>query len=161
MSLRKLYLTPDQSGYSVADGADTLSVKLDGGLSRYRKDVLGAASSVGVQWTVGPTDYAYLRSFYRTAVARGTEPFLVDLILDDPLPTEHEAYFEVGSMKLSGVRGFTYTVQASLEVKPVAADAEFDVALVEVYEAYGPGASGTLDLIAAFMRDDVSRTLGA
>lgn len=132
-----LSLAPDQSGYSVEDGQEVLSVKLDGGLSRYRRDVVGAASMVRVQWTVGPTEYTYLRAFYRTTTARGTEAFLVDLILDNATLTRHEAYFVPGSMKLTGVSGLTYTVQAALEVKPAAPDTNYDEALVMLYDAYG------------------------
>lgn len=146
-----LSLAPDQAGYSVEDGEEVLSVRLDGGLSRYRRDVVGAASSVRVQWTVGPTEYAYLRAFYRTTTGRGTEAFLVDLILDSATLTRHTAYFVPGSMKLTGVSGLTYTVQAMLEVKPLAPDADYDAALVALYEAYGEQSAAFLSDLEQFV----------
>ena len=148
-----LKVTPDQAGYSVTDGEEVLAVKLDGGLSRYRRDVVGAASTVRVQWSVGPTEYTYLRAFYRTTTSQGTESFLVDLILDSATLTQHTAYFVPGSMRLTRVRGNTYTVQAQMEVKPLAPDSEYDEALVMIYEEYGSLRGEFLSDIKAFVND--------
>lgn len=119
MALTKLALAPDNSSYSVTDGKEVVSVALDGGAGRYRHDILGASSFVSVQWVCDRTEYRYLRTFYSALVDKGATPFLIDLILDDPLPVEHKAYFVPGSMTLTGQKGLSYYVSAQLEVEPV------------------------------------------
>lgn len=151
MALSKLILPPDKEGYSVTDGTEVIAVQLDGGAARYRRDVLGATSRVPVQWKLNPGNYRYLRAFYRTATNNGATPFLIDLLMDEPTLTEHQAYFVPGSMKLSSVSGLTHTVAAELEVIPDLPDAAYDAALVMIYEEYGPYGSVTiLDELEAF-----------
>ena len=145
-----LALAPDQAGYSVTEPEEVLAVQLDGGLPRFRQDLIGGAKKVTVQWTIGPADYSYLKAFYRTTVGRGAEAFLVDLILDEPVLTQHEAYFNPGTMKLTGVQGLTYTVKAELFVKPIAPDTEYDEALVELVGIYGTDTTRMLNLFEEF-----------
>lgn len=116
--LTKFVLPPDNSSYSVTDGMETIATQLDGGASRYRRDVLGATSKVMVAWTVGPDEYKYIRSFYRGITASGSLPFEIDLLLDEPELTPHKAYFRPGSLSLNGQKGYTYYVSAELEVYP-------------------------------------------
>lgn len=137
MALTKLTIPPDQSGYSVTDGTEVISVKLDGGASRFRRDVLNAASRVTVQWSVTPDNFRYLRAFYRSVTAQGSTPFLIDLLLDEPELTEHQAYFIPGTMRLQSQRGLQYVVAAELEVAPDLPDSEYDAILVTLYNEYG------------------------
>ncbi len=137
MALTKLTIPPDQSGYSVTDGNEVISVKLDGGASRFRRDVLNAASRVTVQWSVTPDNFRYLRAFYRSVTAQGSTPFLIDLLLDEPELTEHQAYFIPGTMRLQSQRGLQYVVAAELEVAPDLPDSEYDAILVTLYNEYG------------------------
>jgi len=137
MALSKLTIAPTKEGYGVTDGTEVIAVQLDGGASRYRRDVLGATSRVTVQWSVGPDVYRYLRAFYRTATNNGATPFLIDLLMDEPSLTEHQAHFVPGSMRLTGVQGLTYTVNAELEVSPDLPDEDYDTALVMLYGEYG------------------------
>ena len=68
---------------------------------------------------LGPDGYQYLRNFYNGLLIAGSEPFLIDLILDDSYLTEHTAYFLPGSLTLNGVSGTNYQVSAELEVRPL------------------------------------------
>lgn len=137
MALSKFTIPPNKEGYGVTDGSEVIGVKLDGGASRYRRDVVGSTSRVTVQWSLNPSSYRYIRAFFRTATANGSSPFLIDLLMDEPALTEHTAHFVPDSMQLTNVRGNTYTVSAELEIKPLPADEEYDTALVMLYEEYG------------------------
>lgn len=116
--MNKFIIPPDSSSYSVSDGKEVVAIQLDGGASRYRRDVIGATSTVSVSWILGREQYLYLRSFYRGLAGKGATPFLIDLILDDFELTEHKAYFVPGSVQLTGQKGLTYWVSAQLEVYP-------------------------------------------
>jgi hypothetical protein len=136
MALSKLRLAPDSSSYSVTDGKEVVSVALDGGAGRYRHDILGASSVVSVQWICDRNEYRYLRTFYSEIVDKGSLPFAIDLILDDPLPVEHKAYFIPGSMTLTGQRGLSYYVTAQLEVEPVGVSDD-DLVFAALYSEFG------------------------
>lgn len=157
--MQKLSITPDEAGYSAATGEETLRVQLDGGAGRYRRDILGASSSVEVQWTIGPTEYAYLKTFSRVATAQGALPFLIDLILDEPFPVEHEARIIPGSFSLASVQGMTYTVRASLEVTPNAPDDEYDEGLLLIVGEYGEDAGLILLSFEEIANVDMPRSL--
>lgn len=118
MAISKLIIPPDNSSYTVADGKEVVSTVLDGGAARYRRDILGATSTVSVTWILGRDEYKYLRSFYRGVTQKGALPFLIDLVLDSFELTEHKAYFLPGSMQLTGQKGLTHWVSAQLEVYP-------------------------------------------
>lgn len=137
-ALTKLILRPDNSSYSVTDGKEVVSTALDGGAGRYRRDILGATSSVNVQWVCDREDYHYIRAFYRSLLGKGAKPFLIDLVLDDPLPVEHKAYFVPGSMTLTSQRGLSYIVQAQLEVEPAEIDDVYETFFAAVYSNFGP-----------------------
>lgn len=132
----KLALAPDQQQYATAEGTRQVYSKLDGGLGRYRRDLLNGTYKVDVQWTVGDADFVYLNTFYR--VVEGVNPFLMDLILDAAVLTEHECRFIPGTFRLTSIKGEQYTVRAQLEVRPAIADDEFDAGLVTTYESFGP-----------------------
>ena len=133
----KFVLAPTQASYSVRDGEATLSVRLDGGASRYRRDVLNANRIVTCEWRLSAGDFQYFRAFYNTETVSGSGGFLIDLIIDDADLTEHEAHFVPNTVQMSVVSGTTYSVRADLEVQPIARDAVYDASLVDVYEAYG------------------------
>ena len=137
MPLTKLILAPDRTAYTVQDGVETLEVKLDGGASRFRWDIVGSTSNVTVQWSVGPENYQYLRAFYRTISSHGADPFLIDLILDEPSFTEHTVHFIPGSMRLQSQSGLKYVVAAQLEVIPEIEDSALNESIVEIINAYG------------------------
>lgn len=137
MSLTKFTIAPDNSSYSVTDGKEVVSVALDGGASRYRRDILGASSIVNVQWVCDREEFHYIRAFFRSLTGKGALPFVIDLILDDPLPVEHKAYFVPGSMVLTSQRGLSYYVTAQLEVEPVDLDEELEMDYVFLFNEFG------------------------
>jgi hypothetical protein len=137
MAISKFIIPPDNSSYSVTDGSQVIATQLDGGAARYRRDILGATSKVGVSWTLGPEEYKYLRSFYRALCVSGSRPFLIDLILDDPVLTEHKAYFVPNSMQLTGQKGLTYFVACQLEVYPAEMDLEAEADFAAIYSYWG------------------------
>lgn len=137
MALTKFIYVPDSSSYSVADGIEVLSTKLDGGASRYRKDILGATSTVDCTWILGQTDYKYFRAFFRALTEKGATPFLIDLILDEPALTEHKAYFIPSSIRLTGTQGNIFWVSAQLEVYPAEMDKEAAIEFVNLTNILG------------------------
>lgn len=118
MAMAKFAIPPDNSQYSVTDGKEVVATQLDGGAARYRRDIIGATSSVNVTWILGTNDYKYLRSFYRGITEKGAKPFLIDLILDEFELTEYKAYFIPGSLQLTQQKGLAYWISAQLEVYP-------------------------------------------
>jgi hypothetical protein len=109
---------PDQDGYNVTDGPETISVDLDGGAPFVRRDQLGTYATVICQWTLGPVEFAAVRTFYKTTTVSGSLPFLIDLIVDSPALTRHKAYFKPSTFKLNSQSGLTYVVGATLLVNP-------------------------------------------
>lgn len=134
--MEKLVISPDSVGYTTLDGEEVVSIQLDGGASRTRRDKIGASSFVNCRWSLNALQYLYLRAFYNTATAKSSIPFLVDLLIDKPDVVEHVARFVPGSWSLAETRGRGYFVEARLEVDPVAIDEEFDEALIEFYGIY-------------------------
>lgn len=102
-----------------------------------RLDVLDASSIVNCQWTVGPSEYAYLRQFYVLNVRQGAAAFLIDLILDDSLLTEYTARFVPDTWSLSSHSGLSYTVTAQLEIEAIEQDYEYLDRLMDLVTAYG------------------------
>lgn len=145
MPLKKLLLTPAESGYTVDDGDETLSIKLDGGKARYRKDMLNATATVRVRWQCDRYEYEYLKAFYKgSASDTGATPFLLDLIIDEAFQlTEHTCYFIPGKFKLNRIRGHLHEVQADLEVIPKTYfDGYYDI-IVLLYELFPDDPTGT------------------
>lgn len=130
MALYKLALAAERSGYSAVAGESTKRRAVAGGRSRFRRDMIGARTGVSVQWQLDAGEYDYLLSFYRAATDGGALPFLIDLLMDGPFVAEYEASFASGPPSLVGVSGETFTIRATLEVKPTARDPVADAALV-------------------------------
>ena len=137
MPLTKLTISPENTAYSFIDGSEVNSVSLEGGSSRYRRDIVGATSTVTVSWIFNAIEYDYFRAFYRGVSAKGSKPFLIDLILDDSELIEHEVHFIVNSVNLVSQQGNSYSVTAQLEVKPKTYDEDDDVVFVDLYNSYG------------------------
>jgi len=138
MALTKFAIAPNQAGYSVTDGQETISQKLDGGKGRYRLDVLNSSRAVNVRWNFNESEYLYFRAFYNTITVSGSLPFLIDLVIDSSALTEHEAHFVTKSVSLSQtIAGKQFTVGAQLEIKPDIPDAEYDETIVMLVDEYG------------------------
>lgn len=146
MSLMKLTLTPDQDGYNLEAPLSALVNKLAGGGSRLRRDLLNAPMKANVTWTLDEAQYNYIRTFHRF-LDDGSQPFLMDLLVDTSTLTEHECRFIPGSFKLSTVKGGVRKVVAALEVIPIPSDDAYDEGLVTTYEAFGADGSEACALI--------------
>ena len=116
MALTKLILSPLYVGYAITPSKETISVQLDGGASRFRKDFSGAPFVVDVAWKANSRKYKYLWCFYRGISESGALPFLIDLKLDDFEEDEYTAHFL--SFRVESISGNVYSVMAQLEVIP-------------------------------------------
>lgn len=112
----KCLLAPDNSAYTAEYGEEVVRSALDGGAGRYRSDILNSSTMVGVQWITDREGYDYLMAFYRTITKRGALPFTIDLIINDSELFEHTVHIVPGSFKLTGQKGLSHTVAATLEV---------------------------------------------
>ena len=136
--MTKLELSPSTSGYSVKPGTETLSVKLDGGLSRHRKDIANSASLVSVSWVCDRNQFRYINSFYNLITDKGALPFELDLIIDNHELTNHTCKFVRGSFRLASKVGHRHVVTAQLEIKPIPyEDEDLELAFVVLYGEYG------------------------
>jgi hypothetical protein len=126
-----LSLPPDYASYAVTDSAQVLAVKLKGGASRYRQDILNSTSTVDCQWTLTATQYEYWRAFYRTATNTGAYPFYCPLTLDRSGVSNFKCYFVPDSISVSGMDGdVVFVIQAQLEVYPNPPDPISDAAII-------------------------------
>lgn len=159
--MQKLTLPPDNSGYASTEGVDVLVAKIDGGPARYRRDFIGATSTVNVTWrALSATGYKYLRAFFNTAAARGSVPFLADLILDDGALTEHECYFVPGTFGTQQVQGgVLFDVTAQFEVKPLPVDDAYNQGLIDAYAAFGEDSAEGLALLEQLVNVDLPNAL--
>jgi hypothetical protein len=156
--MQKLILPPDQASYSVSSADEVLRVQLDGGRGRYRRDILNASRMVNCQWTIGPENFQYLNVFYRYSVENASEPFLIDLYLDDPFLTEHQANFIPGSFSLSSQQGLTFVVTAQIEVKPSNYDPDYSSSYLMLIAEYGSVEAATeiLNLLEKLVNVDLA-----
>ena len=111
-------IPPDQESYAFQQYPTSVSTRLDGGASRFRNDLLGAAFELDVQWTVDANDFLYLNAFYRTAINNGADPFSIDLLLDDGQMRTYTAHFLPGTYGLREQKGKTFVVGGKIEVIP-------------------------------------------
>lgn len=119
MALPRFILAPESTGYVLEAPKETLSVRLDGGASRFRVDNPRNYYKVSVKWSFDDVEYRYWRGFFRTVLGSGAIPFLVDLITIRPDPEEHVARIIPGSVRLQEQSGKYYGVTAQLEAYPV------------------------------------------
>ena len=115
----KLPFIPEQSGYSVDHANQMVSVKLAGGRSRQRADVVGATHTVGATYLLDYDDYLTFEDFMINQTERGALPFLADLVVDFPSATQYLCQLVPESMKTTQVEGQSYRVSMDLEVDQV------------------------------------------
>jgi hypothetical protein len=153
MPLPKLLLEAAQAGYSNSPNATFKQAALGGGRSRFRLDLIGAPATVSVQWVCNPVQAQYLLAFIRSATATGPLPFLVDLILDDPMPAEYQAQLLPGTFGLGGTQGLSYTYRAQLEVVPMPPNPDADQSYLAIYSGYGDEGPDVLNLLSVLVND--------
>jgi hypothetical protein len=127
----KIQMAPDQDSYQIKENKSVLSVQLDGGQPRRRRDQLNMVVEVEIGFTCTPIEYQYLRAFYNVT-GKGADSFLIDLILDEADLVEYVANFKPGTWRLSKVNGLTYEVRTTIEVQPN--DGLDYAAIVDAYE---------------------------
>jgi hypothetical protein len=131
----KLPFIPEKTTYSYKVDGDVVSVELDGGLPRKRRDIAGSASKVECTWFLSPVQYQYFMAFYRFTIKRGALPFLVDLLIEQPYLEEMKASFVANSLSMKQI-GLSFEVSAELEVVPIGDD-DFDEMIVLFYDESG------------------------
>jgi len=120
MALEKLTYAPERAGYAIQHAPETVGVKLEGGLSRVRKDIIDGAELVNVQWRLNGTDYNAFWLFIKQNLNNGADRFSIDLFLKTNTLLEYTAQFVPGTLRLQQQRGDSYTLVAQLEVLPTA-----------------------------------------
>lgn len=133
----KFIIPPESESYSAEFGESVIRTKLEGGLGRYRKDILNNSIGVTCSWKFDAIQYDYFMAFYRSVADEGATSFEIDLILDASELIERTANFIPGSLKINQ-RGLTYFVSVTLEVRAEMHDSETDLEFVEDFnEQYG------------------------
>lgn len=158
MALPKLYLLVPQEGYSLDDGDAVLRAKVSSGPSRMRLDMLDAPMAVAVALVLEPQEFNYWRAFHRTTIARGSLPFLMDLMIDSPDVAEYQVQIVPGSVK-TGVQGTAHLVQMELEVSmsETPPTADYDTAIVMLQGLYGARAPNVLLSLEKLANHDLPR----
>lgn len=147
MALKKFTIPPQEAGYTVTDGEETIAEKLDGGASRYRADILNASLKVTVRWLFTQAQFGYFRAFYKGTTASGSLPFLLDLIIDEGTAlTEHTCNFVPRKLKTIKVKGHSYQVSVELEVRPIIHPDGFYDSIVFLYEQFGEDQAGASNM---------------
>lgn len=124
-----------EAGYSVAEPASVVAAQTKGGFGRNRADLDDATLTVTVGWRLPEADYDALMLFYKLGTNYGANPFLIDLVIDNGIPTTSTAYFGAQGPQLTQVTGLNYFVTATLEVVANIIDPVFDTAIVTVFNA--------------------------
>jgi hypothetical protein len=115
----KLSLKPEQDGYSAAHATPFIVVKLAGGRSRVRADVVNPTSLVSVSFKMDKGDYDQFMDDFRNQIAEGSIPFLMDLALDFPLATQYKVQMMPDTLKTNQVSGLSYVVSMQVEAEQV------------------------------------------
>lgn len=152
----KLELRPDQTQYLVAFAGDGIRSQLDGGAGRYRRGIRFNWHMVTVQWTLTPAKFDYLMAFRRTAIADGSIPFDIDLILDSEDILTYKAYIIPESFQLVAYSGLGFTVTAQLEVEPKAPDDAYELSLLMLLDTYGDDAETFLNMLEQLVNVDLN-----
>lgn len=114
-----LAIPPTSSGFATVDGDSTVSIQLDGGGPRVRKDQLNVVTRVSAAFVMTPEDYTYFRAFYRTSMKNGSQPFTIPLLgIDDSNWALYSAQMVGGTLKWPSNQGATLTVTMDMWVMP-------------------------------------------
>lgn len=134
MATPKIALPVDNNSYNVNFGNNVLSTALEGGASRFRKDLIGATHLGSVQWTTDVAGYRYLMAFWRTSLDYGSLPMIIDLVIDDAEVAEYTARIVPGTFGLKSQSGLEYVVGCQLEVEADLDAGVNDATIISDYE---------------------------
>lgn len=110
--------TPEQDGYRLRRGKETVTIRLDGGQSRVRRDVLGASHEVTCTFNLDQDEYTTFEGFFRERVQARSRLFRIPLLIDVPVAVNYLARVLDDPEELSATRGYAHTAQVRLEVIP-------------------------------------------
>lgn len=133
MTIYKLAMCPDQSGYSFQRGTNFSEIQTGSGNTRIRRTSKNAEHIVTVSWTTDKDGYDFLQAFYRLWESQSPKikHFILDLIIDNANLQEYECYFTAGGApNLVSVSGFCYQVSAQLRVRPLRVNRDNDEVIV-------------------------------
>ena len=116
MAIEQIQVLPTQNGFGIDYSKNALSVKLEGGRSRFGLNKKNGVSIVNVQYDLNADDYQYFWAFFNNSTERGALPFRSELYLNSNELTLHLCKFVQGSIKLLSQRGGRFIVGATLEV---------------------------------------------
>lgn len=110
--------TPEQDGYRLRRGAESVSIRLDGGRSRVRRDILGASHEATCTFLLDSSEYVAFEGFFREQLDARTALFRLPLLIDTPVAVNHLVRVLDDPEELASTRGHAHTVQVRLEVLP-------------------------------------------
>lgn len=114
----KVPFHPDQQAYRATPPPESvLEAQLSGGRPFQRRGILNGNWSVAVQFSCDRKEYDLLCGFY-SLWESNPRPFKINLILNESKLQEYVATFNAGSFSLASQRGLSYTVTATLSVRP-------------------------------------------
>lgn len=108
---------PDQDSYQYTPGQQMLSVQLEGGGPRLRRDYINPNHTVTCNYSCTREQYLILMGFFRERAQQFSKPFQANLVIDVPVLIPYICRL-VGEPKLINVQGFLYTVQVTYSVNP-------------------------------------------
>jgi hypothetical protein len=161
MVLPVLKLSPLIEGYTFEQGSSVMSIKLEGGLSRYRMDKIGASAQVNVRFILTKQQYNYFEAFYNTKIAMGSLPFEIGLISENSEIRTHKCFFVEGTKKLTKTIGDVFWISCTLEAEPIARDVDYDNTLIMIFEEYGEEGDNFINLLEELTNVTMPETLGA
>jgi len=118
-NLIDLPYAPEQSSYAYNKSDGIVTVTLDGGLSKSRKDVIGNASVINCEWVLNTTQFKEFMLFFNIIAQKGVRSFKAALILDKPVAETFDAKFVPGTLTSSAPNELQNYVSANLEVVPI------------------------------------------
>ncbi len=130
--LDRLPFLPEKGGYSYDRGSNLAVADFDGQtLSREatEHDIHIAKAT----WHLTDDEYDYFQAFYHLTLDKGSLPFLLEMIGENPDNTDYVVKFISDSMVMSEPTSNTFIVKASLEIYPNDPD-DYQSALVLIYE---------------------------
>lgn len=133
MTLQKLLFPPDSRDYTVSRGSEVVEVAVEGGKARRRSDYSNKPAKIDVKWIFNREEYQYFMAFYNTIIKKGSLPFLIDLIVNNPYVEEYEASVVSESLKINDPLGLSIVVQMQLEIV-VSVDSNFDELIIFLYD---------------------------
>jgi hypothetical protein len=110
--------TPEQDGYRVSRGNDAVSIRLDGGPARVRRDALATPHEVTATFLCDETDYVGVIGFLRERTFGRTRFFRLPLLIDAPVVVPYLCRQLDEPETLDSTRGLSFEVRVTLEVLP-------------------------------------------